>query len=356
METSDADPGGRPRAAPDLAAPGLSWPCAGQALACLWSRPYRGKSSQGNIPNGPLVTAGGPALSAYAEDMSGRTARRRVLRLALSSADGSAGGAVRTDQRADLLAVEEPLGIRVDGEALAMTMRTPGDDVELAAGFLVSEAVVRTADDIAEIKVCDGVSCGHGDHRDGELGNIADVRLAPGVAVAPGARRNFMTTSACGVCGKTSIEDICVLPHAPLASDETRFDPLVIAGLPDRLRAAQRVFSRTGGLHAAGLFTAAGELIAVREDVGRHNAVDKIVGWALLNDKLPLAGCVLLVSGRASFELVQKAVLAGIPLLAAVSAPSSLAVDLAGEAGLTLVGFLRGPSMNVYTGARRLPI
>jgi FdhD protein len=284
--------------------------------------------------------------------MPGRTARRRVLRLALPGEDRAG----RTDQRADLLAVEEPLGIRVDGSALAMTMRTPGDDVELAAGFLVSEAVVRSLDDIAEIKLCDGTSCGHTEHAAGELGNIADVRLAPGIAVTPGARRNFMTTSACGVCGKTSIEDIRVLPHAPLTHDRTRFDPAVLAALPGRLREAQRVFSSTGGLHAAGLFSAAGELIVVREDVGRHNAVDKIVGWALLNDKLPLAGCVLLVSGRASFELVQKAVLAGIPLLAAVSAPSSLAADLAEEAGLTLVGFLRGPSMNVYTGARRLSV
>jgi FdhD protein len=285
--------------------------------------------------------------------MSGRTARRRVLRLALPAEDRAGA---RTDQRADLLAVEEPLGIRVDGTALTMTMRTPGDDVELATGFLVGEAVVRSAEDIAEIKICDGVSCGHGDHGDGELGNIADVRLAPGIAVPPGARRSFMTTSACGVCGKTSIEDISAAPHAPLAADTTRFDPAVLAALPGRLREAQRVFSRTGGLHAAGLFSADGELIAVREDVGRHNAVDKIVGWALLNDKLPLAGRVLLVSGRASFELAQKAVLAGIPLLAAVSAPSSLAADLAEEAGLTLVGFLRGPSMNVYTGASRLSV
>jgi FdhD protein len=153
---------------------------------------------------------------------------------------------------------------------------------------------------------------------------------------------------------ETSIEDICVLPHASLAADTTRFAPDMLATLPDRLRDAQRVFSRTGGLHAAGLFTADGELITLREDVGRHNAVDKVVGWALLNERLPLAGCVLLVSGRASFELVQKAILAGIPLLAAVSAPSSLAVDLAEQAGLTLVGFLRGPSMNVYTGAHRL--
>ncbi len=253
---------------------------------------------------------------------------------------------------ADFLAAEEPLGIRVGGTALAMTMRTPGDDLELAAGFLVGEAVVRWPADIAGIKLCDGTACGHGDH-DG-LGNIADVTLAAGVTVAPGARRNFLTTSACGICGKASIHDICVLPHAALAGDPARFRPAVLAMLPGRLRDAQRVFARTGGLHAAGLFTADGELIAVREDVGRHNAVDKVVGWALLHGRLPLAGCVLLVSGRASFELVQKAVLAGIPLLAAVSAPSSLAVDLAEEAGLTLVGFLRGPSMNVYTGADRL--
>jgi FdhD protein len=254
--------------------------------------------------------------------------------------------------RADLLAAEEPLGIRVGGTALTMTMRTPGDDLELAAGFLVSEAVVRSPADIAEVKLCDGTACGHADH-DG-MGNIADVTLAAGVTVAPGAQRNFLTTSACGVCGKASIADICVLPHAALAGDPARFAPAVLAALPGRLRDAQRVFSRTGGLHAAGLFTAEGELVAVREDVGRHNAVDKVVGWALLDDRLPLAGCILLVSGRASFELVQKAVLAGIPLLAAVSAPSSLAVDLAEEAGLTLVGFLRGPSMNVYTGAHRL--
>jgi len=280
--------------------------------------------------------------------LSGRTARRRVLRITLPDS-GRPGD---TAARADFLAGEEPLGIRVDGTALTMTMRTPGDDLELAAGFLVSEAVVRSQADIAEIKLCDGTSCGHGDDHD--MGNIADVTLAAGVTIGPGARRNFLTTSACGVCGKASIADICVLPQAPLAADPARFAPEMLATLPDRLRDAQRVFSRTGGLHAAGLFTADGELIAIREDVGRHNAVDKVVGWALLDDRLPLAGRALLVSGRASFELVQKAVLAGVPLLAAVSAPSSLAVDLAEEAGLTLVGFLRGRSMNVYTGADRL--
>jgi FdhD protein len=271
-------------------------------------------------------------------------------------ADHDGRGRVTTSVRADLLAAEEPLGIRVDGTALTMTMRTPGDDLELAAGFLVGEAIVRGRDDIAAMKVCDGTSCGHLNHTADEIGNIVDVALAPGVAVAAGARRNFMTTSACGVCGKTSISDIVVLPRAPLSADATAFEPATLASLPGRLREAQRVFSATGGLHAAGLFTAAGELLAVREDVGRHNAVDKIVGWALLQDKLPLAGCTLLVSGRASFELVQKAVLAGIPLLAAVSAPSSLAAELAEGAGLTLVGFLRGQSMNVYTGAHRVAV
>jgi len=271
-------------------------------------------------------------------------------------ADAGGTSQVTASARADLLAGEEPLGIRVDGTALTMTMRTPGDDVELAAGFLVGEAIVRGRDDIAAMKVCDGTTCGHVDHSDEEIGNIVDIALAPGVAVTSGARRSFMTTSACGVCGKTSIDDICVLPQAPLSADTTVFSPEVIASLPDRLREAQRVFSSTGGLHAAGLFTASGELLVAREDVGRHNAVDKIVGWAVLQDKLPLAGCALLVSGRASFELVQKAVLAGIPLLAAVSAPSSLAAELADEAGLTLVGFLRGQSMNVYTGVQRVAL
>lgn len=233
-----------------------------------------------------------------------------------------------------------------------MTMRTPGNDLELAAGFLVSEAVVRTATDIAAMKVCSGARCGHASHEG--LGNIVDVTLSEGLSIGERTRRSFLTTSACGVCGKTSIQDICALPQPALASDSARVTADVLATLPGRLRGAQRVFSRTGGLHAAGLFTADGRLVAVREDVGRHNAVDKIAGWALLAGRLPLAGHILLVSGRASFELVQKAVFAGIPVLAAVSAPSSLAVELAEEAGLTLVGFLRGPSMNVYTGAQRI--
>jgi FdhD protein len=296
--------------------------------------------------------------------VAGRTARRRVLKVTLSGESAAEAGTkakarAGTQERADFLAAEEPLGIRIGGESLTMTMRTPGDDIELTAGFLVSESIVTRKDDVREIRLCDGASCRHDHHEDHEVGNITDVTLTPAAtAIADGKRRGFMTTSACGVCGKTSVEDICVIPHAPLATDETTFDATMLATLPVRLRGAQKIFARTGGLHAAGLFTPAGDLIAVREDVGRHNAVDKIVGWALLRDRLPLRGTALLVSGRASFELVQKAVLAGIPLLAAVSAPSSLAAELADESGLTLVGFLRGgpkgASMNVYTGAHRI--
>ena len=278
--------------------------------------------------------------------MTGRTARRRITRLRV-------GDALITEQ-ADLLAAEEPLGIRIGGQAVSLTMRTPGDDVDLTAGFLVSEGVVSTAADIAGIRICDGTACGHDHQSAEEIGNIADVTLAPGVRFEPGLRRNFLTSSACGVCGKTSIDELRVSGRFDLFADRVRVSAEVLAGLPDALRSAQRVFDRTGGLHAAGLFTADGELLAVREDVGRHNAVDKLVGWALQAGRLPLSGCVLLVSGRASFELVQKAVLAGVPVLAAVSAPSSLAAELAQEAGLTLVGFLRGPAMNVYSGAERI--
>jgi FdhD protein len=266
--------------------------------------------------------------------MTGRTARRRVMRVRVPSGTGG-------DARADLLAVEEPLEIRVDGEPLAVTMRTPGDDIDLAAGFLASEGVVASPSDVTSITMCDD--------------NVADVTLAAGVTLPDaGLRRNFLTTSACGVCGKDSIAAIRVRASYDVSADPVQVSPGTLAGLPDRLRDAQRVFASTGGLHAAGLFTADGRLLALREDVGRHNAVDKIVGWALREERLPLAGCVLLVSGRASFELAQKALVAGVPVLAAVSAPSSLATELADESGMTLIGFLRGGSMNVYTGAGRL--
>jgi FdhD protein len=275
--------------------------------------------------------------------MTGRTARRRVLRISVP--DASLTG------RADLLAAEEPLGIRIGGQAVSMTMRTPGDDIDLTAGFLLSEGIVVGAADIVSIRICTGEQCGQGDHEN--MGNIADVTLRAGLEPqAP--RRNFLTTSACGVCGKASIAELRVTSPYDLFSDQATTTAATLAALPDALREAQRVFQRTGGLHAAGVFTADGRLLAVREDVGRHNAVDKVIGWALRAGRLPLSGCVLLVSGRASFELVQKAVLGGLPVLAAVSAPSSLAAELAAEAGLTLVGFLRGGSMNVYSVPERI--
>jgi FdhD protein len=185
--------------------------------------------------------------------------------------------------------------------------------------------------------------------------NVLDVALAPGVAPPdPGVERNFYTTSSCGVCGKASLDAVKLRSRFSPAGDPARIDTTTLYRLPDALREAQRIFDSTGGLHAAGLFTADGTPLVVREDVGRHNAVDKVLGWALLNGRIPASGCVLMVSGRASFELVQKAVMAGVPVLAAVSAPSSLAVELAVEAGMTLVGFLRGTAMNVYAGAERI--
>jgi FdhD protein len=264
------------------------------------------------------------------------TVRRPVLRL------NTTGEPIR---RPDTLAVEEPLEIRVGGRPLTVTMRTPGDDFDLVAGFLAAEGVIGGPHDLVSMRYC----------ADTAEQNVLDVALAEGVR-PPGAlvERAFQTTSACGVCGKQSIEALRASSPYELAGDTVRVDPRVLAGLPDRLRAAQRVFERTGGLHAAGLFDASGELLAIREDVGRHNAVDKVVGWALRADLLPLSGRILMVSGRASFELAQKAVQAGIPVLAAVSAPSSLAAQLAEEAHLTLVGFLRGESMNVYAGAGRI--
>lgn len=268
------------------------------------------------------------------------TSRRPVLRIR----DGA------VTRRPDVLTAEEPMEIRVDGRPLAVTMRTPGDDFDLAVGFLVGEGVLRSADDVVTARYCAGAT-----DDGGNTYNVVDVQLAPGVtAPDPSLERAFYTTSSCGVCGKSSLEAVRTASAWSVADDPLRVSPAVLATLPDRLRAAQPVFARTGGLHAAGLFAADGELVTVREDVGRHNAVDKVVGDALRNGRLPLRGKILVVSGRASFELVQKAVMAGIPMMAAVSAPSSLAVDLAEEHGVTLVAFLRGASMNVYTGAERL--
>ncbi|MFE7767675.1 formate dehydrogenase accessory sulfurtransferase FdhD [Streptomyces sp. NPDC057438] len=271
------------------------------------------------------------------------TERRRVLRIR----DGV------ESTRPDTLVAEEPMEIRLGGRPLAVTMRTPGDDFALAAGFLVSEGVVSRASDVANIVYCAGAT------EDGRnTYNVVDVRLAPGVTLPDiTLERNVYTTSSCGLCGKASLDAVRTTARWPIAdTPPVRVTPGLLALLPDRLRAAQQVFDRTGGLHAAGLFSPEGDLLDLREDIGRHNAVDKVVGRALRSGELPLSRTVLLVSGRASFELVQKAVMAGIPVLAAVSAPSSLAVDLAVETGLTLVGFLRGGSMNVYAGEHRLDL
>ncbi|GAB3695042.1 formate dehydrogenase accessory sulfurtransferase FdhD [Saccharopolyspora tripterygii] len=268
------------------------------------------------------------------------TVRRPVLRIA---ANGQ-----RT--RPDTLAAEEPLEIRVNGKPLSVTMRTPGHDVELAHGFLLTEGVITDREQLATARYCDSPG------PDGRnTYNVLDIVLAPDVPMPDASvERNFYTTSSCGVCGKAALDSVKLRTQHSPASDPLSVDADTLIGLPDALREAQRVFDSTGGLHAAGLFDSRGELLVAREDVGRHNAVDKVMGWALMERRVPLTGCVLMVSGRASFELVQKAAMAGVPMLSAVSAPSSLAVDLAEEQGMTLIGFLRGSSMNVYTGQERV--
>jgi FdhD protein len=261
-------------------------------------------------------------------------------------------GADEASREQDVLAAEEPMEIRVNGRPLTVTMRTPGQDFELAAGFLVSEGVLHAAADVAGIRYCAGATA------EGlNTYNVVDVALGAGVTPPDASlERNFYTTSSCGLCGKASLDAVRTTAAWSLADDHMTIDASVLSTLPDRLREAQLVFERTGGLHAAGLFTADGELVCAREDVGRHNAVDKVVGHALLEGLLPARGTVLMVSGRASFELAQKALMAGIPVLAAVSAPSSLAADLAEETGLTLVGFLRGSSMNIYADPGRVRV
>ena len=253
----------------------------------------------------------------------------------------------RAAPRDDRVAVEEPLEIRLGGEGVVVVMRTPGADFELAAGFLFTEGIVTEASQIGAIAYCE-------DESDPELRNIVEVHAPDGVELsAAGYQRQFFSGTSCGLCGKSSI-DAVRLQVDPVPDDGARFSPETLLALPDRLRAGQAVFDETGGLHAAGLFDAGGELVCLREDVGRHNAVDKVIGWALLRGRLPLAGHALMVSGRSSFEIIQKAAVARLPLVAAVSAPSSLAVDLARECRMTLVGFLRGDTFNVYAGGERL--
>jgi len=273
--------------------------------------------------------------------MTKPTQRRRIERVN-----------VATSRRAgrDTLVTEEPLEIRVNGEQYAVTMRTPGHDFDLVAGFLVSEGIARRQGDIAAMRYCaDDTPLAENTF------NVVDATVRGDGAVRAASRhRNVLTTSACGICGLDSIEMVETVSTYPITDDPISVDQTVLAKLPDRLRAAQELFETTGGLHAAGLFDADGELLAVREDVGRHNAVDKVIGHAHTAGDLPLTGRILQVSGRASFELVQKAAMAGIPLLTAVSAPSSLAADLAARMDMTLVGFSRGHSFNIYSRGDRV--
>ncbi|HKA13478.1 MAG TPA: formate dehydrogenase accessory sulfurtransferase FdhD, partial [Myxococcota bacterium] len=247
----------------------------------------------------------------------------------------------------DAVAREEPLEIQIGGTPLAVVMRTPGHDAELALGFLLSERVIAAREDVLSVRHCREV-------RGPEAAdNVVRVVLAEGVSVDWEAlRRNLYASSSCGVCGKATIDN--ALACAPPVDDASRFTAAFFPPLPDRLAAAQPGFARTGGLHAAGLFDAAGRLLAAREDVGRHNAVDKVLGWTLARRRWPLSGHALLVSGRISFEIVQKALAARIPVVAGVSAPSSLAIALAERAGIALVGFLRGSAFNVYGHASRV--
>ena len=252
--------------------------------------------------------------------------------------------------RPETLVVEEPLEIRVNGKPLTVTMRTPGSDVELAQGFLLTEGVIGHRDDLLTVRYCKGTGPDNLNTY-----NVLDATLAPGVEMPDvDITRNFYTTSSCGVCGKASLDAVRTISRHSPGDDASLVTAETLSTMPELLRAEQKVFASTGGLHGAALFDTDGTVLVVREDIGRHNAVDKAIGWAVEQNRVPLTGTVLLVSGRASFELTQKAVMAGIPVLAAVSAPSSLAVDLASQSGLTLVAFLRGESMNVYTRPDRI--
>ena len=261
----------------------------------------------------------------------------------------------RTAARDDALATEEPMETRLiaagQRHTIAVTMRTPGSDFELSAGFLYGEGIVATREEIRAITYCldDGVDAE-------QRYNIVNVELPAGVN--PDLRmleRHFYTNSSCGVCGKASLEAL-EIRGCPVVAPGPVVTPEVIYALPDQLRRAQRLFEATGGLHAAALFDAAGDLVTLREDVGRHNAIDKLVGWALLQARLPLTDHIVMVSGRSSFEILQKCVAAGAPIVCAVSAPSSLAVDVARRFGVTLVGFLRGRRFNIYAGEERIAV
>ena len=276
--------------------------------------------------------------------------RRKVHKYVLDGSPAALEYPVR--HREDVLAVEEPLEIRLGRLSYSVTMRTPGDDFDLVAGFLVSEGVIWAPEQLVSLRFCAGE-----DENGVQTFNVVEAQLRPDVPL-PDTGRKVYTSSSCGICGTDSIEAVRKSSHFSPQADPLTVDAKVLASLPALLRKSQRVFDDTGGVHAAGLFKIEDDggprLLCLREDVGRHNAVDKVVGWALREGLLPLAGTVLQVSGRASFELVQKAALAGIPVLSAVSAPSSLAVELAEANGLTVAGFSRGTSFNVYTGDARI--
>ncbi len=250
-------------------------------------------------------------------------------------------------RKEDCLAAEEPLEIRVGDRPLSVTMRTPGHDLELAAGFLFTEGLLQRRNQILSLEENAG-------EQKSARGNVVRVDLAPeALPDFESLRRHFFAASSCGICGKASIDSVRSRSLAP-PNPDFRLDPEVLVRLPDQLRESQAVFGRTGGLHAAALFDAGGELLVLREDIGRHNAVDKVIGWALLEERVPLAQAVLMLSGRGGFEIAQKAIVAGIPVIASVSAPSSLTVALARELRATLIGFLRGRRFVIYAGKERI--
>lgn len=265
------------------------------------------------------------------------TAASRTARNVLRWRDG------QTDRHPDELVVEEPLEIRVRGRGISVTMRTPGHDDELAAGFLLTEGVIANTRDVLQITACER----------NEAGNILNVQLAPEVPVDfEKLTRHVFASSSCGLCGKVTVDAIA--QRFPAVTSDARFSAEMIATFPAKMRASQADFDRTGGLHAAAMFDHTGQMLVLREDVGRHNAVDKVLGWAVLNRRLPLDRHVLLVSGRSSFEILQKSLAGGLPVIAAVSAPSSLAAEFADQNGQTLIGFLRERRMNIYSHPQRI--
>lgn len=282
-------------------------------------------------------------MPAYDERVNSKASQVRAQRnTALTTVEQWEEGSISRVQ--DYLAVEEPLEIRIGETPISVTMRTPGHDLELAAGFVFTEGIISSREELQRMDFVQSATAG----------NTVRVSIArEGNELIGELQRNFFAASSCGICGKATIESVRVRGIKPPNTD-FRVQASVLCELPEKLRASQAVFGRTGGLHAAAAFTSTGALLVLREDIGRHNAVDKVVGWAMENDRLPLSDCVLMVSGRGGFEIVQKALVAGVPVLASVSAPSSLAVQMAREFGMTLVGFLRGKRFVIYSGAERI--